>query len=107
MFVIKEYQQSNGQSPFSGWLKGLDRSVRIQVLRRIARFEDGLFGDCKNLENKLFEARFFIGPGYRVYFSKFEESIVLLLAGGDKSSQRRDIARAKNYLSDYLENQDV
>lgn len=61
----------------------------------------GNFGDCKSLGDGVFEMRLHTGPGLRIYFGREERTIVLLLHGGDKSSQDRDIKRAKNYWKDY------
>ena len=67
------------------------------------RFEEGNLGDVKSLGNELWEARFTFGPGYRVYFGIHHNKLILLLAGGDKGSQRSDIAKAKRYWLEFLE----
>ena len=63
----------------------------------------GQFGDCKALNDGIYELRLFFGPGYRVYFGQHKGKTILLLAGGDKSSQSRDIKKAKEYWRIYLE----
>ena len=84
---------------FNHWLSGLkDRTVKNQLLSRLARVENGHFGDIKPLEANLFELRCFFGGGLRVYYTIRHTKIVLLLAGGDKTSQRRDIEKAKDLL---------
>ncbi|MEW7981435.1 MAG: type II toxin-antitoxin system RelE/ParE family toxin [Candidatus Sedimenticola endophacoides] len=67
----------------------------------MARVENGHFGDVKQLDNDLFELRFFFDGGLRVYFTIRDGRVVLLLAGGDKASQRRDIAKARRILSEW------
>ena len=107
MFVIEEYLTVDGKRPFRDWIDRIDGKIQQRILARIARFEDGHFGDHKKIFPKLFEARFFFGSGYRVYFAKMEERIVLLLCGGDKSRQSQDIKTAKSYLADYMEKIDA
>lgn len=81
---------------FFQWLNGLrDRSGRDRVSKRLRRLADGNFGDCKPVGDGVMEARMFFGPGYRVYYMFRGNVVILLLAGGDKDSQPRDIASAK------------
>jgi putative addiction module killer protein len=69
------------------------------VLSRLDRMSNGNFGDCKPLANGLFELRFMFGAGLRIYYTLKNNQVVLLLAGGDKSSQDRDIEKAKALLN--------
>jgi len=86
---------------FDRWFKGLkDRSTRNRVLARFVRLENGNFGDCKSLNNELFELRFFFAGGLRIYYTIRDGQIVLLLSGGDKSSQSKDIETAKQMLAE-------
>jgi putative addiction module killer protein len=79
---------------FDGWLKGLkDRTAKAKIIVRIQRAENGNFGDCKHFDC-ISEMRIDWGPGYRVYFAKDGDTIYVLLIGGDKDSQERDIKRA-------------
>jgi putative addiction module killer protein len=81
---------------FADWLNNLrDRSGRIRILKRLSRLADGNFGDVKPVGDGVCELRMFFGPGYRAYFMQKGEVVVLLLAGGDKDSQFRDITLAK------------
>ena len=101
--TVREYLTPDGRSPYRTWLDGLDRSARARVQARVLRFESGNFGDHKSLGAGLWEARLFFGPGYRVYFGRHGPAVVLLIAGGDKGSQARDILRARRSLADFLE----
>lgn len=84
---------------FDKWLAGLkDKQTRFRILRRIDAMIIGAFGDHKVIGPGLFELRMFFGPGYRVYYTIRGREIVFLLAGGDKSTQARDIARAGELL---------
>ncbi|PHR26092.1 MAG: addiction module antitoxin RelB [Desulfotalea sp.] len=84
---------------FSKWFEKVkDRSVKIKLLARLARVENGNFGDHKNISQNLFELRFNPGPGYRIYYTIQNDVVVLLLAGGDKSSQKKDIKKALTLL---------
>jgi len=83
---------------FRNWVEKLDPGIRRRLLARIDRVCLGNFGDHKQLQPGLYEMRFFFGSGYRVYYTLRDGRIVLLLAGGDKSSQARDIAKAKTIL---------
>ena len=79
---------------FGEWLEGLrDRVARNRILVRIERIKEGNFGDHKRFDG-IGELKFDFGPGYRVYFVQRGDVVVILLTGGDKSSQARDIERA-------------
>ena len=80
---------------FNVWLLALkDKLGRARIIQRIRSAEHGNFGDCESVGEGVSEMRMHIGPGYRVYFSRRAEVVYLLLVGGDKSSQKRDIKRA-------------
>ena len=101
---LQFYRTPNGREPFSEWYATIqDRSVRNRIQKRIDHLEDGNFGDCRSVGAGVFEMRFHFGPGYRIYFGEVGNTVVLLLCGGDKSSQTRDIARAKAYWLQYKE----
>jgi putative addiction module killer protein len=81
---------------FSRWLQNLkDNQARKKIAQRLARVEAGLFGDVKPAGDGISELRVGYGPGYRVYFVQRGDVVVILLCGGDKSTQSRDILRAK------------
>lgn len=102
MIDIREYLTATGRSPFADWLRNLgDRQVRSRVMVRINRLRLGNFGDCKLIGEGVFELRMMFGSGYRVYFGREGETVVILLCGGDKSTQAADIGRAKQYWKEY------
>ena len=103
MLTVRDYLTGDGRNPFREWLGTLDVAVRARVQGRVLRFELGNLGDHKNVGAGVWEARLAFGPGYRIYFGKDSESIIILLLGGAKASQARDITRAQGFWRDYLE----
>lgn len=98
MLEMHEYiTNNNNRAPYSEWLSRLDRTVKARVLTRVDRVRRGNFGDCRSVGDGVFELRLDFGPGYRVYYGKQGETIVILLCGGDKDSQTDDITKAKGY----------
>ena len=90
MFRIRQTDQ------FAEWFAALrDRRARSRIAARVVRIEVGNFGDCKSVGSGVSELRIDHGPGYRVYFTIRDRELVILLCGGDKGSQQRDVARAK------------
>jgi putative addiction module killer protein len=80
---------------FDGWLQSLkDRTGKLRILTRLTSVEQGNFGDCEPVGGGVFEMRIHYGPGYRVYYTRRGQTVYLLLIGGDKSTQKRDIRRA-------------
>lgn len=80
---------------FARWLNGLrDTKAKVGIARRLDNARHGNFGDCEPVGQGVSEMRIHVGPGYRVYFCRIGGTVYLLLAGGNKSSQRRDITRA-------------
>jgi putative addiction module killer protein len=81
---------------FKAWLRGIkDPTVSIRITTRLARLRNGLFGDAKPVGEGVSELRLDFGPGYRIYFKRERQTIILLLCGGDKKTQKRDIELAK------------
>lgn len=100
--LVEEYLTTDGRSPFGEWLENLrDRDARVRIRVRLDRLSLGNFGDAKGLGRGLHELRINYGPGYRVYFGQAGERIVLLLCGGSKQTQSRDIRQAEEYWRDY------
>ncbi|MBE2202723.1 MAG: type II toxin-antitoxin system RelE/ParE family toxin [Chthoniobacterales bacterium] len=102
------YADENGKEPFKEWLYGLrDVDGRKRILARLSRLAQGNFGDCASVGDGVSELRMFFGPGYRVYFGEHDGAVVVLLCGGDKSSQSRDIEQAKTYWKEYLSHEEL
>ncbi len=93
----------DGKYPYWKWHDKLDNSISVKIDTRIDRLEEGNYGDFKRIDNELSELRFKIGKGYRVYFTEFDDYIVIILAGGDKSTQQKDIIKANEYIKDIQE----
>ena len=101
---IRIYQTKEGKQPFTKWYDGLkDQSNQLRIRKRLRQITLGNFGDSKFLGDGIFELRFFFGKGYRVYYAKQSNVVVLLLCAGDKSTQQKDINQAKIYWQDYQE----
>ncbi len=92
------YELKNGKCPVQDWLVSLDMSIRVKIVKRIERIYDDNFGDYKMIAPELYELRFTIGKGYRIYYTVRNNICVLLLNAGDKSKQSKDIEIAKQYL---------
>ncbi len=93
------YSTSTGKEPYANWEDSLDTMTRAVVKNRLERIKLGNFGDAKMIKDGegIWELRIDYGPGYRIYFGKKWTTIIVLLTGGDKRSQSRDIAKAKRY----------
>ena len=97
------YKTEGGKEPYAEWINRLrDRAGIQRIATRIERVAQGHLGDHKSLGDGVFELRLHFGPGYRVYFGRAGEVIILLLCGGDKDTQDRDIALAKSYWADWV-----
>ena len=102
MYHIDHYTTADGIDVFAEWIGSLrDQRAVAKVLTRIDRLALGNFGDYRALDGGVFELRIDWGPGYRVYVARTGKIVVLLLCGGDKKSQSKDIEYAKVYLQDY------
>lgn len=89
MYIVKKL------ASFDCWLHGLkDRSTKIRLIRRLDKAKQGLLGDVKPVGEGVYEMREFFGPGWRMYYIHRGNSIILMIGGGDKSSQSKDIKRA-------------
>ena len=101
---ILYYATADNRIPVEEWLENLrDVKAQANVLRRIERIKNGNFGSAKPCREGVFELTIDFGPGFRVYYSKIESTVVLLLCAGDKSTQDADIKRAVAYLNDFRE----
>lgn len=98
---VRIYARPDGTEPYTDWETSLrDRAARARVRARIGRLRLGNFGDAKRAGG-VFELRVHAGPGYRIYYGREGDTVVILLCGGDKGSQARDIERAETYWRDY------
>ena len=102
MKEIIYYKLKNGKCPYLNWYNSLDKSIRIIVDRRIDRLKLGNFGAYKRFDN-LTELKFKQGAGYRIYAFELDDVVIVLLAGGNKSTQSKDIMLAKIYLDELKE----
>jgi putative addiction module killer protein len=97
---IHIYKTKNNKVPFWAWITSIHNDLaQSRILARIDRLAAGNFGDCKTVGKGVLELRLHFGPGYRVYFAQFEG--VLLLLGGDKSTQHKDIINAQDYFLEF------
>jgi len=97
------HETASGRKPFIDFFIALDSAQRDKVKQKLERLRYNHFGDYKNLDGNLFELRFKSGGGLRIYFGKIESTIILLLCGGNKGTQKRDIEKAKKYWGIYNE----
>jgi putative addiction module killer protein len=96
------YRDRAGGLPLDEWLRELrDANAIARVLARIGRIRRGNLGDCKPVGAGVSELRVDYGPGYRIYFGQEGQTLVILLCGGDKRTQERDIRQAQQYWDDY------
>ena len=100
-YAIEYLKLSNRKAPVIEWLNSLDGSFRRRINQRILRLEEGNFGDCKKLSEDISELRFDFGKGYRIYYTEINGVIVLLINGGDKSEQSKDIEKAQKLLDEW------
>ena len=101
-FSVREYLTAGGRSPFNEWLLGLrDLKGRARIRTRLDRVKLGNLGDHVSVGDGVFELRLFYGPGYRMYYGLPSATVVLLLCGGTKGTQQRDIRTARAYWIDY------
>jgi len=99
---IRYYHTDDGKRPFADWFASLrDQRAQQRIDARLARVEIGNFGDAKGVGEGVLELRVDYGPGYRVYLGRDGREVVILLCGGDKRRQDKDIERAKEYWADY------
>ena len=101
MLAVLEYLDRAGSSPFAAWFQNLDAAAAAKVTTALRRLELGNFSNVKGVGAGVFEYRIDFGPGYRVYFGKHGDAVVILLGGGTKKRQDRDIATAHERWTDY------
>lgn len=94
--IVKTLKLSNGKDPVLDWFAKLDLSIRTRLGQRLQRLRDGNLGDFKKLTPSISELRFNFGSGYRIYYTEIDEIILLLVNGGDKTTQKRTLLKLKN-----------
>lgn len=106
MMQLFRYQREDGREPFSEWLNGLrDKMAQARIRIRLRQVEAGNLGDSEPVGEGVIELRIHVGAGYRVYCGRHGKTIVLLLCGGDKASQARDIKQAKELWTEWKRRQ--
>ena len=101
MVTIREYLDLNGRSPYAKWFNRLNSPAAAKVATALIRMEQGNFSTSKGVGEGVFECRIDFGPGYRIYFGKDGDNLVILLGGGSKKRQQKDIDLAKLLWKEY------
>lgn len=101
MIEIRQYVDSSGRNPFDRWFDKLEDSTQARIAVALDRLERGNFSAAKGVGTGVFELRLDFGPGYRVYFGKDGETLVILLGGGSKKRQQADIDAAQSLWQEY------
>jgi putative addiction module killer protein len=101
MIAVREYQHADGRSPFAQWFNGLNAQAAAKVTIAITRIGQGHTANLKGVGGGVVEYKIDFGPGYRVYFGKDGNRLVILLGGGTKKRQTRDIEAALAHWQDY------
>jgi putative addiction module killer protein len=101
MIDVREYNDGRGRSPFAAWFDDLNAQAAAKVTTALTRMAQGNFSNVKGVGSGVFECRIDFGPGYRVYFGKDGERLVILLGGGSKKRQQQDINAALANWQDY------
>jgi putative addiction module killer protein len=101
MIEIREYVDTNGRSPYARWFDGLDARAAAKVATALVRMEQGNLSNAKGVGAGVSEYRLDFGPGYRVYFGKDGDTLILLLGGGTKKRQQKDIEAAQDLWRGY------
>ena len=101
MIALRYYLTEGGKSPFESWFASLDATARAKVTVALARLEQGNTSSLKGMGEGVMESRIDFGPGYRVYLGRDGDTLVILLSGGTKKRQQRDIEAAHAMWTDY------
>jgi len=101
MIVVREYLDSSGDSPYAAWFDSLNAEAAAKVTTAVTRVSLGNFSNVEGVGSGVFEYKLDFGPGYRIYFGKGGETLVILLGGGTKRRQQRDIHTALANWQDY------
>lgn len=100
--TIEIFIDTNGKAPFENWFYSLrDAVARRKIRKRLDRAEEGNLGECNFVGGGVYEMKIDFGPGYRIYFGQAGSKIIILLCGGDKSTQQKDVKKAQEYWVAY------
>ena len=94
------FKTPDNKLPFEKCLEDLPKSLRFRIYQRLSRIEEGNFGDYKSLGSGLYELRFHFDSGLRIYYTKQDNKIIILLCGGNKKTQEKDITLAQKYIKE-------
>jgi putative addiction module killer protein len=98
--IVREYLDAQGESPFADWFGGLNSIAAAKVATALYRLEQGNFSRVEGV-GSVYECKINFGPGYRIYFGKDGEALIILLGGGSKKRQQADISAARSCWQDY------
>lgn len=101
MFEVREYVDARGRSPYAGWFDRLDARAAVKVATALLRMERGNLSNARSVGTGVFECRIDFGPGYRIYFGRDGDARIVLLGGGTKARQQRDIETAGSRWREY------
>ena len=101
MIQIREYVDTGGRSPFGRWFDGLDARAASRVRTALARMEAGNLSNVRGVGSGVLECRINVGPGYRIYFGRDGDTLIVLLGGGTKARQQSDIENARDLWQEY------
>ena len=101
MVEVREYIDERGRSPFGRWFEDLDAMAAAKVRTAVARMEAGNMSNVRGVGSGVLECRINVGPGYRVYFGRDGDTLIVLLGGGTKVRQQRDISDARDLWQEY------
>ena len=98
MIIIREYIDPEGRNPYAKWFNRLNAAAAAKVVTALVRMEQGNFSTTKGIGDEILECRIDFGPGYRIYFGRDGDALVILLGGGTKKRQQKDIETAKKAM---------
>lgn len=98
---VVEYKRKNGDNPFADWFDGLNHQAALKVDDAIVRMKEGNFSNVKSVGQGVSERKINFGPGYRIYFGRDGGKLIILLGGGTKKSQKRDVETARKLWLEY------
>jgi putative addiction module killer protein len=101
VYEIEIYSDDRGREPFTEWVDSLEKTDQVRIDTRLDRVISGNMGDYKHIDGNIHELRFKNHSGFRIYYAMDGNTIVILLNGGNKDTQNRDLERARYYWKDY------